>query len=338
MLEKFLYLEKPLSNILANPPNTLRDLKLPTLQLSPGEWKKAEELQNIFTIYQPAVETLSGHSYPTLRGVLPAYIKLGSDLLQERDKYKNRPNSKPLVEALEAGIEKLYKYFDRAKASESAVIATILNPYYKLSKLHSMGWTSEELEHCKAIFLKVYDLYCKAYNGPQEQEENDGGFISEEEVYYGVERIASTPEPKDGRIFNAAEQYLYSKPLKKHKDPSLDIKYSNFWRHHESPILARMARDYGSILATSVPSESVFSIAGLILTKRRNRLVPATMEILMCLKSWGLLDDMLITAAEVDEEKAIELDIGEEEDKKALEVEEKGYDMTRKGDADIIIV
>ena len=52
-----------------------------------------------------------------------------------------------------------------------------------------------------------------------------------------------------------------------------------------------MARDYGTILSTSVPSESVFSIAGLQITKRRNRLALKTMGVIMCLRSWGLINE-----------------------------------------------
>jgi hypothetical protein len=52
-----------------------------------------------------------------------------------------------------------------------------------------------------------------------------------------------------------------------------------------------MARDYGTILSTSVPSESVFSIAGLQITKRRNRLAPKTIGVIMCLRSWGLINE-----------------------------------------------
>ena len=52
-----------------------------------------------------------------------------------------------------------------------------------------------------------------------------------------------------------------------------------------------MARDFGSISATSVPSESVFSVAGLQITARRNRLAPKTMGIIMCLRSWGLIEE-----------------------------------------------
>jgi hypothetical protein len=42
-----------------------------------------------------------------------------------------------------------------------------------------------------------------------------------------------------------------------------------------------------------VLSKSVFSIAGLQITKRRNRLAPKTMGIIMCLRSWGLIQDSL---------------------------------------------
>jgi hypothetical protein len=52
-----------------------------------------------------------------------------------------------------------------------------------------------------------------------------------------------------------------------------------------------MARDFGTILATSVPSKSVFSIARLQITRRRNRLAPKTIGVIMCLRSWGLIEE-----------------------------------------------
>jgi hypothetical protein len=52
-----------------------------------------------------------------------------------------------------------------------------------------------------------------------------------------------------------------------------------------------MAQDYSTILSTSVLSKSVFSIASLQITKRRNRLAPKTMGVIMCLRSWGLINE-----------------------------------------------
>ena len=47
-----------------------------------------------------------------------------------------------------------------------------------------------------------------------------------------------------------------------------------------------MARDYLAIPATSVPIEQVFSQAGNLITKKRNRLGQQTIKEIMCLNSW----------------------------------------------------
>jgi hypothetical protein len=69
--------------------------------------------------------------------------------------------------------------------------------------------------------------------------------------------------------------------------------YAEYWKGASTfyLILTRMAQDYSTILSTSVPSELVFSITGLQVTKRRNRLAPKTMGVIMCLRSWGLISE-----------------------------------------------
>ncbi|GJZ86808.1 zinc finger BED domain-containing protein RICESLEEPER 2 [Tanacetum coccineum] len=59
-----------------------------------------------------------------------------------------------------------------------------------------------------------------------------------------------------------------------------------FWKAKEStfPVLSLMARDILSVQATSVASESVFSTSGRVLSIRRTRLIPASLEMCMCLK------------------------------------------------------
>jgi len=339
MIKRFLEFEKPLKSILASPPNNLKALKLTDLNLTPREWELLEELSKLFGIYKPIVEKLSGHSYPTLAGVLPAYMKLESELMRKFEEHKGNVRDLLLVKGIEAAIAKLQKYFHKAKASEYAVIATILNPYFRFSKLQGMGWSSAELKEHRALFLEIFQLYNNSYGTPKVDEGSSDSFVSDDEVYFGVNEVTLSPPPQQGRVLNAAEQYLDSTPLKKHKCNSKnDISYKTFWKYHESHVLARMARDFGIILATSIPSESVFSIAGLIITKRRGRISPATMEVIMCLKSWGLLDDMLISAAEVEEDDIVEVKIDQQLEEKDMLLEQEGYDMTRKGDADIIIV
>ncbi|GJX66657.1 zinc finger BED domain-containing protein RICESLEEPER 2 [Tanacetum coccineum] len=50
------------------------------------------------------------------------------------------------------------------------------------------------------------------------------------------------------------------------------------------PVLSRMVIDIISVQATSVASESAFSTSGRVLSIRRTRLNPASLEMCMCLK------------------------------------------------------
>ncbi|GJT85861.1 zinc finger BED domain-containing protein RICESLEEPER 2 [Tanacetum coccineum] len=63
-------------------------------------------------------------------------------------------------------------------------------------------------------------------------------------------------------------------------------KVLGFWKEKETmfPVLSRMAMDIISVQASSVASESAFSTSGRVLSIRRTRLTPASLEMCMCLK------------------------------------------------------
>ena len=60
----------------------------------------------------------------------------------------------------------------------------------------------------------------------------------------------------------------------------IDDKPLMWWKIRESlyPLMARLARRYFSIPATSVRSEEIFSVAGNILSEKRNRLLPENVD------------------------------------------------------------
>ena len=62
----------------------------------------------------------------------------------------------------------------------------------------------------------------------------------------------------------------------------------DWWKNNQSsfPTLARMARDWLHVPATSVPSERIFSDAGNTVTETRTRLTKDSVRSLVCLNSW----------------------------------------------------
>jgi hAT family C-terminal dimerisation region len=72
---------------------------------------------------------------------------------------------------------------------------------------------------------------------------------------------------------------------KKNQKPDNTVK--DYWlsKAKDYPILLQMARDYLSIPATSAPSERAFSDSGNTLTKKRCKLSPQSIRIVVCLRS-----------------------------------------------------
>jgi len=87
-----------------------------------------------------------------------------------------------------------------------------------------------------------------------------------------------------------------------------DTNILKYWasKEYEYPIIARIARDHLAIPATSAASESVFSISGDIITKKRNRLGADNTRRLLCLRDWGVLEEEVDDSSnhETDEDRA----------------------------------
>ena len=67
--------------------------------------------------------------------------------------------------------------------------------------------------------------------------------------------------------------------------PDLDTNPLKWWseRSHLFPFLSQLVRKYFAVVATSVPSERLFSSAGNLITDKRNRLLPENVDKLLFL-------------------------------------------------------
>ena len=84
------------------------------------------------------------------------------------------------------------------------------------------------------------------------------------------------------------ESYLALPDESEHLDPLA------WWSIHEEryPTLARIARDYLAVQATSVPCEQIFSVAKHTISLVRNRIDGENARASLCLKSWYTNGDL----------------------------------------------
>ena len=70
-----------------------------------------------------------------------------------------------------------------------------------------------------------------------------------------------------------------------------DTDIYQYWKakQFDFHIISKIAKDYLTILATSALSECVFSSSSDIVTKKRNRLIGDLVQMIVCLKDWGII-------------------------------------------------
>jgi hypothetical protein len=113
-----------------------------------------------------------------------------------------------------------------------------------------------------------------------------------EYVHLPAEVLAHRDEQSDDELYRALPGYIQDESQYEYNRwfrqavVSQEVKPLEFWKpkQYDFPILAAMARDHLAIPATSGPSEYVFSNGGDIVTKKRNRLAPDTLQQIVYLR------------------------------------------------------
>ena len=190
-------------------------------------------------------------------------------------------------------IGKFDKYWDEIQGILS--IATVLDPRYKMKSFkcyfpliygdeRSIIEISNVLANLRSL-VNEYEL--KAKN--KESVNNNGGSI--------YESLPPRPPAKKSRF----ETFLQSEDVVEDVKSDLDFYLEesltpmkddfnvlNWWKTYgiKFPILSQIARDIFAIPMSTVASESAFSTSGRVINPHRSRLLPTTLEALMCTQNW----------------------------------------------------
>jgi hAT family protein len=276
MIERACELRAPLSNMASAHPD------LPSL--SDAEWELLEVVGQVLSVFRKPVQPLFGDKYPTLNEVVPIYNYL-FDMLEDfldpcDDKAHGQghasildrcsPASKhALTDAIKAAHDKIHKYYAQLWAAMDA-ITVILDPRLKMDYYKHSSWEPDLVAHAKNAMQRA----TKAY----------GAVAPQADVAEDSDRMDEWPYIKRQRIDHESDldKYLAVPAVKGGKDAL------EWWKHHhdEYPGLARIARDYLAIPATSVPSERVFSSGANLISDKRGSLNDDSIQACLCLGSW----------------------------------------------------
>jgi len=190
-------------------------------------------------------------------------------------------------------LKSLQARFHNVELSKLYVIATVLDPRYKLTFLKpniraiAKNWIIEEMKSLSPIFENKEKYGNEQREPTTEEEKNEDDKI--QDVWACLNEISFENESKQEE-FRTEDNTSYSKekqfenflecPNIPHKENPL-----TWWAKNAAiyPELSKLARRYLSSPPSSIPSERMFSEAGIIYEERRNKLLPQNAEKLLFL-------------------------------------------------------
>ena len=154
-------------------------------------------------------------------------------------------------------------------------IAVILDPRLKVDYYKANGWEPELIAHAKNSLVQAVKKYGTATPQSDQTDIVAQDESTDDEMFRRIKKQRVEKRSEMGR-------YL-TKPV---ADRNVNI--LEWWKYHADkfPCLARIARDYLAIPATSVPCERAFPGGTDLITNKRGSLNDDSIEICLCLKSW----------------------------------------------------
>ena len=292
--------------------------------LEPEDWQNLEVIKKVLKPFMDAMKMLEGDSYVTASWV-PQAIKKIRAKLQEFSVEEEETASKVLATSLLKDFEERWSVNGRTfndtvqrgrKNRQEGIhpalqIATFLDPRFKtlvsipdeesrtaIQKRVLVLMKESETKHCENTAVAPAPMEVE-----EEAKEEDGDDDDDDDFFAGLEEEVAAAEAGNQDIGlesvdiaceDEMKRYLNAKSLKHFDAPDKKgNKVFNdplkWWRDHEAlyPVLARLAKIYLPVQASSAPSERVFSVASRVISSTQAGLDPAMAGKLLCVsENW----------------------------------------------------
>ena len=247
------------------------------LEIKNDHWALMEKLCEVLKPFEVATSQLSGELYPTLGSVYP----LVHGIL-ENHLLVTAGDSPEMIYFRNGVADKIKKRFMVGNEHHcDDIIASALHPRYKKLKFLAPVPKSHAHERLEELCAKVMPN-----NATEEEIEEDSiprkvkresEAHSEAAMKYLLGDVYEISDEEDKDVETEVARYM-AEPQKR-DDPL------KWWKMngHRFPHLQKLAKKFLCRPSTSVPSERLFSAAGLTVTKGRARLDPDTVDCLLFL-------------------------------------------------------
>jgi hypothetical protein len=250
----------------------------------------------VLKVFEEATRWLCADNYPTLNKAVRVYNGLIDELEyflgQANDEEKGRQRAaivdrcspaakRALKAAMKEARVRLFEYYSKTGAGMYAV-ALILDPTFKLEYYEENEWTASEIAGAKNALLQVIEEYGgtpEAATVPQpSQASSIVDSIDDPYEWLAKRKRKRRRVEKESEL----ERYLKADTIEAHAD------ILKWWKQNAEayPCLARIARNYLAIPATSAPAERVFSGGADLVPDKRGSMDKETIRMCMCLDSW----------------------------------------------------
>ena len=273
MMQRLVQLKQPIRLYLED---TMTEDEMKSYDLSDHQWSVVKSILNLLEGVDQVTITLSGERYSTLSWCLPLLFGL-------RDTAKPDKNDNTVLSAIKRKFtEQLNLRFElNALEMDSPMIfSAALDPRFRRLSFLTELQQSELLE---VLVSAVESIGCSTTSTTN----NAGQSVEPPSKKRSVlDRLLGEEKQDDElSIQDEVKSYFQERLIKRKDDPLC------WWKVNGSrfPHLENLAKKYLAIPATSTPSERVFSVAGIVVDKRRVALTPEMIDALVFLNKNSFL-------------------------------------------------
>ncbi|KAE8669896.1 hypothetical protein F3Y22_tig00112215pilonHSYRG00241 [Hibiscus syriacus] len=252
------------------------------------DWEKVEKICELLEVFNDITLVFSASKYPTTNNYFPCICGLRiamSNWLSSPCDY-----IKKMVLVM---LEKYNKYW--ADVNGLMGVATILDPRFKLKLIHfyfeknyESFTVQAEIDRIEGLLHDLVDEYGSrnGKNQASKSKTKSVGFFNTKGKGTMLNEFAEFVEQNNTAISEKFDLDRYLETANILFVDDFDI--LNWWKTNGNnySTLQQIAKDILSIPVSTVPSESAFSTGGRVIGPYRSRLLPETIEALMCAQNW----------------------------------------------------